>query len=118
MAEGDGQVYQSFVYELLNKTLDLSSGGDTLKVILVTGYTPSIHAHTSYTETAITSVEVTGTGYTAGGKTLASQTVTEQGTAGASKARFDANNVTWTGLNIGDTSGAPSQPRRCAQTSK
>lgn len=106
MAEGDGRCYQCFVRYIMEADYDLDNGGDTIKVALVTGHVPSIHTHEAWT--AVSGDEVTGTGYTAGGETLAGQTVGETGTGTASKGKFDGTDVTWTGLNIGGTSGAPS----------
>jgi len=106
MAEGDGSCYQGFVRYVMEGKFNLDTGGDTLKVALLTGYTPAIHTHETWT--AVSGSEVTGTGYSAGGETLANQVVSETGTATTSKGKFDGDNVTWTGLNIAGTSAAPS----------
>lgn len=109
MAEGDGKVYRTFKEDVMAGVHDLDTAGDTLQVILVTGYTPDTVAHNVYVD--VSAVEVTGTGYTVKGETLTAQTVTETGTGTGTtgeRGKFDAGNVTWTGLNIGGTSGSPS----------
>lgn len=109
MAEGDGKIYRTFKEDVMAGVHDLDTGGDTLKLALVTGYTPNTVTHNVWADAS--GSEVTGTGYVAGGDTLANQTVTETGTGTGTtgeRGKFDADNVTWTGLNIGGTSGAPS----------
>ncbi len=94
MAEGDGTLYRVFKASLMEAEHDLSSGGDTLKVTLHTGYTPS-QAHDEWAD--VTASEYgTGNGYTAGGKTLGSQTVTVN--TSAHRGEFDGADVTWTSL--------------------
>ena len=73
MAQGDGVVYNEFKKELLKGLIDLD--GHTLKMMLVTGYTPNIDTHNGYSD--VSSYEVSGTNYTAGGATLGSPAVTE-----------------------------------------
>lgn len=102
MAEGDGAIYNNFKEEVMEAAFNLAS--DTIKVILVTGYTPDIDTHSAYTQTAITSVEETGTGYTAGGAALTSVTVTQDNTN--DRGVFDAADLTWTGLDVGTPSHA------------
>ena len=76
--------------------------GHTFKVMLVTGYTPNIDSHNGYSD--VSASEETGTGYTAGGATLANKAVTKDATN--DRAKFDADDVTWTGLNVGTPSHA------------
>lgn len=77
-------------------TFDLDTGGDTLKVVLVTSsYSPDIDSHTQYSH--ITN-QVTGDGYTAGGATLGSQAVTTDTVN--DKGVFDAADVTWSDSTI------------------
>lgn len=100
MAEGDGVLYNNFKEQVLEGEFDLLN--DTLKVILVTGHTPNIDTHTSYSD--VSGDEVSGTGYTAGGATLASKTVEQDNTN--DRGVFDAADVTWTGLDAGTPSHA------------
>lgn len=95
MAQGDGAIYNEAKKEFLNGALNLA--GQTLKVMLVTGYTPNIDTHTGYS--SVSSFEVTGTGYTTGGVTLTTKSVTKNTTS--DRGVFDADDAAWTGLNIG-----------------
>jgi hypothetical protein len=89
-------IYNSFFGRLMSGEIDLSDGGDTLNVVLVTSsYSPNIDTHTQYSH--ITN-QVEGTGYTAGGKTLENQDVTVD--TADDKAVFDADNVTWADSTI------------------
>lgn len=109
MAEGDAHIYRTFKEDVMAGVHDLDTGGNTLQVSLVTGYSLNTVTHNVWAD--VSASEVTGTGYSAGGKTLASQTVTETGTGTGTtgeRGAFDAANVTWTGLNIGGASGSPS----------
>ena len=100
MAQGDGALYNEFKEELLLGNIDMD--GHTFKVMLVTGYTPNIDSHNGYSD--VSAQEESGTGYTAGGATLAGKTVTKDTTN--DRAKFDADDVTWTGLNVGTPSHA------------
>ena len=109
MAEGDGHIYRTFKEDVMAGLHELDTGGNTLKVALVTGYSLNTVTHNTWSDAS--AAEVTGTGYSAGGSTLTGQTVTETGTGTGTtgeRGKFDAGNVTWTGLNIGGTSGSPS----------
>lgn len=89
-------VYNSFKSGLMKGEFDLDTGGDTIKVVLVTSaYTPNIDTHTQYSH--ITN-QVTGDGYTAGGATLANQAVTTNTTN--DEGVFDADNVVWSDSSI------------------
>jgi hypothetical protein len=92
------RVYGSFLlkgYDSSTK-INLASGGDTLKVALVTSsYTPNFDTHDFFDD--ITS-EVTGTGYTAGGATLGSQTCTLDTTD--DELVFDGADTTWPSSTI------------------
>jgi hypothetical protein len=71
--------------------INLASGGDTIKVALVTSsYTPNFDAHDFFDD--VTN-EITGTGYTAGGATLGSQTITLDTTN--DRLVFDAADTSW-----------------------
>jgi hypothetical protein len=100
MAQGDGALYNEFKEELLLGNIDMD--GHTFKVILVTGYTPNIDSHNGLSD--VSASEESGTGYTAGGATLAGKAVTKDTTN--DRAKFDADDVTWTGLNVGTPSHA------------
>jgi hypothetical protein len=102
MAEGDGTIYNNFKEQILLGELDLGNAADTIKVMLVTGYTPDIDAHASYSD--VSGVEESGTGYVAGGETLANQSVTQDNSN--DRAAFDGDNVTWSGLDVGTPSDA------------
>lgn len=100
MAQGDGALYNEFKEELFLGNLDMD--GNTFKVILVTGYTPNIDTHNGLSD--VTANQVSGSGYTAGGATLSNKTVTKDTTN--DRAKFDADDVTWTALNAGTPSHA------------
>lgn len=99
MANGDAVgVYQAAKQDLLEGTLNLASGGDTIKVALLAAYTPNLTTHTNWA--SVSATEVTNTsGYTAGGETLGSQAVSASG----ANAKFDGADVTWTGLQVVET---------------
>ncbi len=86
--------YDNAKKNLWNGTVNLAS--DTLKVALVTGYTPN-QATDQYWADAVAN-EVTGTGYTAGGATLSGQSVTADTVN--HRGKFTASNVTWSSSTI------------------
>ena len=98
MAQGDGALYNEFKEELFNGNIDLAN--DTIKMILVSGYTPNIDSHNGLAD--VTANQLSGTGYTAGGATLGSKTVTKD--TSNDRAAWDAADVTWTGLDAGTPS--------------
>lgn len=100
MAQGDGALYNEFKEELLLGNIDMD--GHTFKMILVTGYTPNIDSHNAYAD--VSANEEAGTGYTATGATLSNKAVTKDTTN--DRAKFDADDVTWTALNVGTPSHA------------
>lgn len=102
MAEGDGAIYNNFKEQVMEGIFNMASGGDTLKVALVTGYTPNIDTHTVWADAS--AAEESGSGYSAGGETLTSQDVTQDNTN--NRGIFDAADVTWTGLDVGTPSHA------------
>jgi len=115
MAQGDGACYNEFKKELMNGLIDLSSDSSshTVKVALVTGYTPSIDNDTGYH--SIQSVEEAGAGYSQGGSTLATKTVTKDNTNDL--AKFDAADLTYSALDVGTPSHCvmydSSHPTKC-----
>ena len=94
MAEGDGTLYRRFKSLLMEGDIDLSSGGDSLKVTLHDGYTPS-QAHGVWADVSASEYS-TADGYTAGGKTLGSQAVTTNTTA--HRGEMDGADVLWGAL--------------------
>ena len=100
MAQGDGALYNEFKEELLLGNIDMD--GHTFKMILVTGYTPNIDSHNALSD--VSANEESGGGYTAGGATLSNKTVTKD--TANDRAKFDADDVTWTALNVGTPSHA------------
>ena len=87
----------SFKQDLLDKVMDLGSGGDTIKIALYTSSATLDATTTAYTATN----EVSGSGYTATGYTLQNQVVTTSGTT----AYFDADDPEWTSASF-TTAGA------------
>lgn len=89
MAEGDGTLYKNWKSNTLKGAIDLES---SMKVMMVTGYTPS-QSHDAYAD--VVASEVSGTGYSAGGFALASEAVTLSG----STAQFDAADAYWSSFS-------------------
>lgn len=84
-------VYNRFLYNILEKLVDLGDGGDILKVALLnSSYTPD-KDHDVWAD--VSGNEVSGPGYTAGGAALASQAVSQDDVN--DKAVLDAADVTW-----------------------
>jgi hypothetical protein len=116
MAAGDVSVYNDFKEQLLRGAFNLHGATDTIKVALLSSYTindTNLDAHDFFDD--VNGTEESGTGYTAGGVTLANKVVAQDNTN--NRASFDADDVTWTGLNVGtpaaavmykDTAGAAS----------
>lgn len=97
MAQGDGTLYNNFKEQILLGELDLGNAADVIKVILVTGHSLDIDLDESYSD--VSGDEESGTGYVAGGETLENQAVTQDNDN--DRAKFDGDNVTWSGLNVG-----------------
>lgn len=75
--------------------INLASGGDTLKIALVTStYAPNQATHDFFDD--VTNETIGSTGYTSGGNTLTSQTCTLSSTT----LKFDANDPAWTTSTI------------------
>ena len=95
MAEGDGAIYNNFKEQVMEAAFNLATGQDDLKMILVSGYSPDIDAHTQYTD--VNAGEYgTGSGYTSGGASLTSQDVTQDDAN--DRGVFDAADLTWSSL--------------------
>ena len=106
MAEGDGAIYNEFKFQILNAALNLANGEDVIKMCLVTGHTPDIDAHEAYQDVK-GDEETDGSSppaYTTGGATLANQATSKDNTD--DEGVFDADNVTWTALDVGTPSHA------------
>lgn len=100
MAQGDGVVYNEAKRGLLAGEIDLD--GHTLKVALVTGYSPNIDTDHNWAD--ISGDEESGSGYVAGGATLANKAVTLD--SGNDYGKLDADDVTWSSLDVGTPSHA------------
>ena len=91
MAEGDALVHNNFKEQLMLKTIELAN--DTLKVAL---YSVALNspdgADTAYSATN----EISVSGYSAGGEALANKAVSQDDSN--NRAKFDADNITWTSL--------------------
>ena len=90
----------SFKEALLNKEMDLGSGGDTIKIALYTS-SATLDASTDAYSTTNEITNTSGTAYTAGGYTLQTQVVATSGTT----AYFDADDPEWTSASF-TTGGA------------
>ena len=107
MAEGDGTIYNNFKEQIMEAIFDLSTGGDTCKLILVSSHTPDAQVDDTYSDVSADEY-ATGTNYTKTGEALTSQDVTQvDGTS--NWGAFDAADVTWTAL--GPLS--PTTPSHC-----
>lgn len=93
MASG---IYNRFKANVLNKLVDVGSGGDTLKIILLNNSHTFNPDHNTLSD--ISANEISGTGYTTGGETLASQTVAQDDTN--DRATLDAADVAWTSASF------------------
>ncbi len=86
MASG---MYNRFKANLMNKIVDLGTGGDTLQCALLDNSHSFTAANTVWGD--VSANEISGTGYTANGVVLANQAVTE-----AATTKFDADDAAWT----------------------
>jgi hypothetical protein len=85
MASG---IYDVFKVDLMDGSVNVSSGGDTLNVALY----DNSHAFTAGDTVYTVTNEISGTGYSAGGAALANQTVS----LASNTATFDADDTSWT----------------------
>lgn len=100
MAEGDFTLYNFYKGQQANGNIDLVN--DTIKVMLVAGYTPNIDTHLYKSD--VDANEVALTNYTAGGATLAGKAVAVNNTN--DRAEWDFTDVTFTALGSGAVSHA------------
>lgn len=85
-------ITDKFNYYVMNQDVNLSSGGDDIKVALYQD--DFVVDVTDETMDDITGTELgSGDGYTAGGETLANQAILDNG---GGEAAFDADNPSWT----------------------
>ena len=96
MAQGDGAIYNKAKVRILSGEMNLASGGNSLKVALVYGYTPNIDTHENWAD--VSASQVSGTNYAAGGVAVTGQAVTQDNTN--DNAKFDINDPAWTSLTI------------------
>jgi hypothetical protein len=85
MASG---IYDVFKVDLMDASVNIASGGDTLQCALYDNSHSFTAGDTIYTVTN----EISGTGYVAGGETMTGQTVS----LAANTATFDATDTAWT----------------------
>lgn len=90
MASG---IYTAFKEDLMTKTVNLGSGGDTIKVALMNNSHAFSAANSVWSD--VSANEASGTNYTAGGATLGSQSVTAGTTT-----KFDAADTAWSTATI------------------
>lgn len=95
MAEGDGAIYNNFKEQVMEAAFNLASGGDTLKMMLVSGHTPNIDTHIQYSSVSADEYGA-GSGYTVTGQALTGQDVTQDDVN--DRGEFDAADVTWSSL--------------------
>jgi len=96
MSEGVGAMFNCAKVALFNGDIDLTD--HVIKFIMVTAWTPTVRGTINYaTFAGIT--EESGTGYNVGGETLGGKAVTQDDVL--DRAKWDGNDITWTGLNIG-----------------
>lgn len=88
-------IHNSFKRDIANGSIDLDS--DTIKAMLVIGYTPDNTAKRTHTKRSdVTSFEIaSGGGYTTGGVALANKTVTVDNVN--DRGVFDADDLAWSG---------------------
>jgi hypothetical protein len=88
------QVYNKFKQAIMGGGINLSA--DTIKVALVSAYTPNIDSDTTYAD--ISGEVIGSTGYTTGGNTLTNLTLTQDNTD--DEGVWDADDVVWTTSTI------------------
>ena len=86
MASG---IYNRMKANLFNKLVDLSNGGDTIKVALMDTDHVFDPDNNTFADVSVNELLSSGTGYTAGGETLANQIVTQDDTNDL--AKYDAD---------------------------
>jgi len=95
MAEGDLTIYNNFKTQVMEGVFDLGVGNDTIKLMLVSAYTPDIDNDAVYADVSGDEYGA-GSGYSVGGETLANQAVTQDDAN--DRGKFDGDNVTWSSL--------------------
>jgi len=87
-------VYNSFKNAIMGGGINLSA--DTVKVALVSAYTPDIDNDTTYAD--ISGEIIGSTGYTTGGNTLTNLSLSQDNTD--NEGVWDADDITWTAATI------------------
>lgn len=114
MAEGDIDIYQEFKKGLFDGHYDLVA--DVVVALLVTGYTPDLEGDTLLAD--VSGYEISDPSYSR--QTLTGKTVVAVG--GTTQSMFDADNVTFVGLEgpdpshlilFDDTATSPLDPLIC-----
>lgn len=90
-------LYNSAKVEIANGTIDLDN--DTFYVMLLTGYTPDVDAHSRRDD--VSGSEISGTGYTAGGAQITTITVVQDNTN--DRANMTGDDVEWPTSTISAT---------------
>jgi hypothetical protein len=75
---------------------------DTIKVALLSAYTPNQTTHDTWADVVAAGTEATGSGYTARGQALATKTITTAGLV----TTIDAADLVWTTANPGTLAAA------------
>jgi len=92
MARGDLTLFEELALYVGTQNWNLASGGNTIKVGLLTSVaTPTAASTATWGTFSANEVSAASSNYTAGGATLASQAYTEA----SGTATFDAEDVTW-----------------------
>lgn len=91
------KVYTKFFESILDKKADLNS--DTIKVMLLSAYTPNQNSHQYLSNVTSAGTEASGTGYTAGGATMSSPTFSTTGNV----VKFTGGNVQWADSTVSAT---------------
>lgn len=90
MAQG---LYNRFKANLLNKLIDLGTGGDTIKVALLDNVHTFDPDDNEWVDVSANELPSSGTGYNSGGEILANQSITQDDTNDL--AYFDGDDLQW-----------------------
>ncbi len=90
MASG---IYNRMKANLFSKLVDLTNGGDIIKVALLDNSHTFDADNNTFADVSANELLSSGTGYTSSGETLANQAITQDNTNDL--AKFDADDVQW-----------------------